>query len=81
MSSRCGMQDYAAEFMYLQVGQRCEAVLKFFDKTKKKQKNKKKMLFFASHESRRQSRFAREKYSFRREAEKRKIFPEATRRA
>ena len=45
MSSRCGMQDYAAEFMYLQVEQRCEAVLKFFTKTKKKQKNKKKMLF------------------------------------
>lgn len=45
MSSRCGMQDYAAEFMYLQVRQRCEAVLKFFTKTKKKQKKKKKMLF------------------------------------
>ncbi len=58
----------------------CEAVLKFFTKRKQK-KNKKKMLFFASHDSRRQSRFAREKYSFRREAEKRKIFPEATRRA
>ena len=50
MSSRCGMQDYAAEFMYLQVGQRCEAVLKFFTKTKKKQKNKKKMLFFCQLE-------------------------------
>ena len=46
MSSRCGMQDYAAEFMYLQVGQRCEAVLKFFTKTNNKtKKNKKKMLF------------------------------------
>ena len=58
----CGMQDYAAKFMYLQVGRRCEAVLKFFTKTKKKQKNKKKMLFFASHDSRRQSRFFAKKY-------------------
>ena len=38
MSSWCGMQDYAAEFMYLQVGQRCEAVLKFFTKTNNKTK-------------------------------------------
>ena len=39
------------------------------------------MLFFASVEERRQSRFASEKYPFRNGVEKRKIFPEATRRA
>ena len=46
----CGMQDYAAKFMYLQVGRRCEAVLKFFTKTKKKQKNKKRCFFLPARE-------------------------------
>ena len=40
------MQDYAAEFMYLQVGRRCEAVLKFFTKTNNKTKKIKKRCFF-----------------------------------
>ena len=58
-----------------------EAVLKFFTKTNNETKKIKKRCFFASVEERSQSRYASEKYSFRSGAEKRKIFPEATRRA
>ena len=53
----------------------------FHQNEQQNKKNKKKDAFFASVEERRQSRFASEKYSFRSEVEKRKIFPEATRRA
>ena len=43
------MQDYAAEFMYLHVGQRCEAILKFFTKTTEETKKIKKRCFFCQH--------------------------------
>ena len=76
MSSWCGMQDYAAEFMYLQVGQRCEAVLKFFDKTKKKQKKIKKRCFFLPAMKADGSQGLREKNTlFAEERRKGRFFP------
>lgn len=59
----------------------CDSSNKNFHQNGQQNKKIKKDAFFASVEERSQSRFASEKYSFRSEAEKRKIFPEATRRA
>ena len=58
-----------------------DSSIKIFHQNDRRNKKIKKRCFFGSVEKRRQSRFAREKYSFRNGEEKRKIFPEATRRA